>query len=55
MNEIEINLSQENIDFTNDTYQKELEYWKKVALQSVSTENGRNLLRSSTYESLVNS
>ena len=44
MNEIEINLSQENIDFINDTYQKELEYWKKVALQSVSTENGRKQL-----------
>ena len=44
MNEIEIKLSQENIDFINDTCQKELQYWKKVALQSVSTENGRKQL-----------
>ena len=39
--EIEVNLFQEKIEFINDAYQKELRYWKKVALESVLTENGR--------------
>ena len=39
MNKIEIDLSQEKIDFINDAYQKESQHWKKVALESVSTEN----------------
>ena len=37
MNKIEVNLSQEKIDFINDAYQKQLKYWKKVALESVLT------------------
>ena len=41
MNKIEVNLSQEKIDFVNDTYQKELQYWKREALETVLTENGR--------------
>ena len=36
MNKIEGDLSQEKIDFTNDMYQKELQNWKKVDLESVS-------------------
>ena len=39
MNEIEVNLSQEKINFVNDNYQKELQYWKKLALKKASTEN----------------
>ena len=39
MNKIEVDLSQEKIDFTNDDYQKELQHWKKGALESVSAEN----------------
>ena len=39
MNEIALNLSQNKINFINDAHQKELQYWKKVALESVSTEN----------------
>ena len=39
VNKIEINLSQEKINFINDVYRKELQYWKKVALEIVSTEN----------------
>ena len=35
MNKIEVNLSQEKIDFINDDCQKELKHWKKVALESV--------------------
>lgn len=44
MNEIEVNLSQEKIDFINDAYQKELQCPKKVALESVLTKNRRNQL-----------
>ena len=33
MNEIEVDLSQEKTNFINDAYQKELQYWKKVALK----------------------
>ena len=39
MNKIEVDLSQEKIDFVNDAYQKELQHWKKVGLESVSIEN----------------
>ena len=39
INKIEVDLSQEKIDFLNYAYQKELQYWKKVASESVSTEN----------------
>ena len=30
MNEIQVNLSHEKLNFINDTYQKELQYWKKI-------------------------
>ena len=33
MNEIEENLSQEKINFINDAYQKQLQYWKKASLK----------------------
>ena len=39
MNKIEVDLSQEKIDFINDAYQKELQHWKKVDRESVLTEN----------------
>ena len=39
MNKIEVDLSQEKIDFLNDAYQKELQHQKNVALESVSTKN----------------
>ena len=39
MNEIEVNLSQEKINFINDPYQKELQYWKETSLKKASTEN----------------
>ena len=34
MNKIEAKLTQEKIDFINDVHQKELQYWKKIALES---------------------
>ena len=41
MNEIEVNLSQEKIKVINDAYREELQYWEKVAFDSVLTENER--------------
>ena len=39
-NRIQVNLPQEKIDFINDVHQKELQYWKNVALES-KNENER--------------
>ena len=36
---IEVEIHQEKVDFVNDAFEKELQYWKRVALESVSTEN----------------
>ena len=36
---IEVELHQEKVDFINDAYEEGLEYWKREALESVSTEN----------------
>ena len=41
MNEIEVNLSQEKIKVINDAYRDDLQYWEKVAFDSVLTENER--------------
>ena len=38
-NKIEVETHQEKVDFINDAYEKELRYWKRAALESVSTEN----------------
>ena len=37
--EIEIEVHQGKIDYINYAYNKEITYWKKVALDRVSTEN----------------
>ena len=36
---IEVEIHQEKVDFINDAYEKGLRYWKKAALESVSTKN----------------
>ena len=36
---IEVELHQEKVDFINEAYRKGLRYWKRVALESISTEN----------------
>ena len=36
---IEVEIHQEKVDFINDAYKKGLRYWKRAALESVSTEN----------------
>ena len=36
---IEVEIHQEKVDFINYAYEKELRYWKRAALESVSTEN----------------
>ena len=38
-NRILVEIHQEKVDFINDAYEKELRYWKRVALESVSTKN----------------
>ena len=38
-NKIEVEIHQEKVDFINDAYEKELQYWKWAALESVLTEN----------------
>ena len=42
-NKVEANLPQEKIDFINDDHQKELQYWKNIALAS-KNENERKQL-----------
>ena len=32
-NRTEVNLPQEKIDFINDAYQKELQYWKNIGIR----------------------
>ena len=44
VNEIEVNLSQTKMNFKNGAYQKGLQYWKKVVLESVWTENEKKVL-----------
>ena len=44
MNKIEVNLSQEKVEFINDIYQIELHYCKKKALESILTKNERKEL-----------
>ena len=36
---IKVEIHQEKVDFINDAYKKGLRYWKRAALESVSTEN----------------
>ena len=50
MDKTEVDLSQEKIDFINDAYQKELQHWKNMALESVSTENETRVNRFSTLK-----
>ena len=38
-NRIKVEIHQEKVDFINDAYEKELRYWKRAALESVSTKN----------------
>ena len=39
---IEVSLSQDKINFINNTFQKELDYWKEAALQRASDLNDEN-------------
>ena len=43
---IKVELHQEKVDFLNDAYEKGLEYWKRAALESVSTKNEARELNS---------
>ena len=43
INKIEVNLPQEKIDFINDAHQKELQYWKNIALASKNKNERKQL------------
>ena len=36
-NKIEVKIHQEKVHFINDAYERELRYWKRAALENVST------------------
>ena len=40
---IEVNLPKEKVDFLNDTHQKELNYWKKIALEGKNEDEKEQL------------
>ena len=40
---VEVEFNQEKIDFINDAYERGLQYWTRVALESVSAENEMEL------------
>ena len=51
---IEVQLHQEKVDFINDAYEKGLLYWKRVALESASTENeARELIKLAPREVIL--
>ena len=53
---IEIQVNQEKIDYINYAYNKEMTYWKKAALDRVSTENEKKRINGfSTFKSFFNS
>ena len=43
VNKIEVNLPQAKIDFINDAHQKELQYWKNIALASKNEHERKQL------------
>ena len=43
VNIIEVNLPQEKIDFISHTHAKEIEYWKKVALDNKNEDEIKRL------------
>ena len=42
-NRIQVNLPQEKMDFINDAHQKELQYWKNIALESKNEKQRKEL------------
>ena len=43
VNRIEVNLTQEKIDFLNASYTEEIDYWKRAALGSKNEEERKQL------------
>ena len=43
INKIEANLPQEKIYFINDTHLKDVQYWKKIALENRNEDERRQL------------
>ena len=50
VNRIEVNLTQEKIDFINDANQKELPYCKNIALESKNENERKEFNRSSVFK-----
>ena len=50
---VEVELNQEKIDFINDSYEKGLQYCKRIALENVSTENQRELIESAPIKVIL--
>ena len=42
VNKTEVNLPQEKVDFVNEAHQKELQYWKNIALARKTKIKGSN-------------
>ena len=43
INKLRLNLPKEKVDFTNDTHQKELNYWKRIALEGKNEDEKKQL------------
>ena len=43
INKIEVNLPKEKVDFIKDTHQKELNYWKEIALENKNEDAKKQL------------
>ena len=43
INKIRVNLPKEKVDFINNTHQKELNYWKKIALEGKNEDEKEQL------------
>ena len=43
INKLRLNLPKEKVDFINDTHQKELNYWKRIALEGKNEDEKKKL------------
>ena len=43
INKLRLNLPKEKVDFINDTHQKELNYWKRTALEGKNEDEKKQL------------
>ena len=48
---IEANLPHEKIDFINDVHAKEVDYWKRIALEGRKVDEKKTVEKSSSFKS----